>query len=127
MKVPNISCVALTVCRFSLQTCFALMVCVESNPALLSRGGETCRHKCFDPVRIQRKTWISGDQGLVGFYRVSCDADQGQIWNCWQSEGILGGHGIFSLSLFVRSMATQYFPFWRNTFNSLVSVQYLEE
>jgi len=103
------------------------MVCTESNPVVLSRGEETCRHKCFDPVCIQRKTWILGDQGLVGFYRVSCDADQGQIWNCWQSEGILEGDGIFSLSLNVRSMATKYFPFWRNTFHSQVSVQYLEE
>ena len=28
------------VCRFSFQTCFALMVCNESNPVVLSRGGE---------------------------------------------------------------------------------------
>ena len=110
------------ICRFSLQTCFALMVCTESNPVVLSRGGETCRHRCFVLVCIRRKT-----QGLVGFYRVSSDADRGQIWNCRQSEGTLGGEGIFSLSLFVRSMVSQYFPFWSNTFHSQVSVQYLEE
>jgi len=64
---------------------------------------------------------------LVSFYRVSSDADQGQIWNCRQSEETLGGDGIISLSLFVTSMVSQYFPFWRNTFHSQVSVQYLEE
>jgi hypothetical protein len=78
-------------------------------------------------VCIRRKTWILGDQGLVGFYRVSSDADQGQIWNCRQSEETLGGDGIFSLSLFVRGMVSQYFPFWRNTFYCQVSVQYFEE
>ena len=65
-------------------------------------------------------------RGKLGFYRASCNADQGQIWNCRQSEGSLGGDGIFSLSLFVRSMASQYFPFWRNTFHSQVSVQHHE-
>ena len=103
------------------------MVCTESNPDVLSQGGETRRHRCFVLVCIRRKTWILGDQGLVGFYRVSSDADQGQIWNYQQSEGTLGGNGIFSLSLFVKSMVSQYFPFWRNTFHSQVSVQYLEE
>ena len=34
-------------------------------------------------------------------FRVSCDADQGQTWNCQKNEGTLGGDGIFSLSLFV--------------------------
>jgi hypothetical protein len=38
---------------------------------------------------------------------VSCDADQGQIWTCAKNEGILGGDGIFSLQLLVRSMVTQ--------------------
>ena len=92
------------------------MVWAESNPVVLSRGGETHGQKCFVVVCIQRKTWILGDQGLVGFYRVSSDADQCQIWNCWQSEVTLGGDGIFSLSLFVRSMVSQYSLFWRNTF-----------
>jgi hypothetical protein len=64
---------------------------------------------------------------LDEFYGVSCDADQGQIWNCRQSEAILGGDGIFSLSLFVRSVMSQYFTFWRNTFHSEVPVKYLEE
>ena len=102
------------------------MVCNESNPVVLSRG-ETRQRKCFVLVCIRRKTWIVGDQGLVGFYRVSSDADQGQIWNCQQSEGTLGGDQIFSLSFFVISMASQYLPFWRNTFHSQVSVQHLEE
>jgi len=87
------------------------MVCTESNPVILSRAGETRRHRCFILVCISRKTWILGDQGLVGFYSFSSDGDQGQIWNCQQSEGTLGGDGIFSLSLFVRSMVSQYFPF----------------
>ena len=103
------------------------MVYTESNPVILSRGGETHRHKCFVLVCIRRKTWILGDQRLVGFYRVSSDADQGQIWNSRQNEGTLGGDGIFSVSLFVRSVVSQYFPFWRHTFHSQVSVQYLEE
>jgi len=46
---------------------------------------------------------------------------------CQQSEGIFGGDGIFSLSLFVRSMASQDFPFWRNRFHSQVTVQHLED
>ena len=103
------------------------MVCTESSPVVLSRGGETRQHICFVLVFIRKKTWILGDQEFVGFYRVSCDADQGQTWNCRQSDGTLGGDGIFSLSLFVRIMVSQYFPFWRNTFHSQVSVQYLEE
>ena len=102
------------------------MVRTESNPVVLSRGGETRRHKCFILVCIRKKTWILGDQGLIGFYRVSSDADHGQIWNCRQREGTLGGDGIFSLSLYVRSMVSQHFPFWRKTFHSQVSVQYLE-
>ncbi len=103
------------------------MVCIESNPIILSRGGETRQHRCFVPVYIWRKSWILGDQRLDEFYGVSCDADQGQIWNCRQSEAILGGDGIFSLSLFVRSVMSQYFTFWRNTFHSEVPVKYLEE
>ena len=35
------------------------MVCTESNPVVLSRGGETCRHICFVLVCIRRKTWIT--------------------------------------------------------------------
>jgi len=77
-------CCFCRVCRFSLQTSFALMVCTESNPVVLSRVGETHRHRCFVLVCIRRKTWILGDQGLVGFYRASAVADQGQIWNCRQ-------------------------------------------
>jgi hypothetical protein len=73
------------------------------------------------------KIWILGDQGLVGIYRVSCDADRGQIWNCPKSEGILGGDGIFSLQLLVRSMVSHYFILWRSTFHSQISVQYLGE
>jgi len=79
------------------------MVCTESNPVVLSRGEETRRHKRFVLVCIRRKTWILGDQGLVGFYIASSAADQGQIRNCRQSEETLGDV-IFSLSLFVRSM-----------------------
>jgi hypothetical protein len=58
---------------------------------------------------------------------VSFDADQGQIWHCLQSEGILGGDGISSLSLLFRSMVLQYFLFWRSTCHSQVSVQHLGE
>jgi len=59
-----------------------------------------------------------GDQGLVGFYRVSSDADQGQIWNCRQNEGTLGGDGIFSLiicekyGVAILSLLKKYIPFW---------------
>ena len=112
-----------SVCRFSFQTCFTLMVCTESYPVVLSRE-ETCQHRCFVPACIQRKTWIFGDQGVVGIYRVSCDADQGQIWYP-QSEGILGGERIFSLSLLVTSVVSQYFIFWRSTCLSQVYVQHL--
>ena len=72
------------------------------------------------------KTWIFGDQGVLGFYRVSCDADQRQIWYP-QREGILGGDRIFSLSLLVTSMVSQYFLFWRSTCHSQVYVQHLVE
>ena len=48
------------VCRFSLQTCFALMVCTETNPVVLSRGGETRQHRHFALLCLRRKTWILG-------------------------------------------------------------------
>jgi len=103
------------ICRFSFQTCFTLMVCTESNPLVLS-GEETCRHRCFVPACIQRKTSIICYQRVLRFFRVSCDADQDQIWYP-QSEGVLGDR-IFSLSLLVRSVVSQYFLFWRSTCHS---------
>ena len=76
----HILCCSHRVCRFSLQTCFALMVCIESNPAVLSRG-ETCRHKCFDPVCIQTNVSIRCVyRGKLGF-QVSKD--------CWILQSFL--------------------------------------
>ena len=66
--------------------CFALMVCTESNPVVLSRAGETRLHRCIVLVCIRKKTWTLDDQKLVGFYRVSYDANQGQIWNSRQFQ-----------------------------------------
>jgi hypothetical protein len=62
---------------------------------------------------------------VFGFYKVSCDADQGKIWYP-QSEGISGGERIFSLSLLVTSMVSQYFLFWSKC-HSQVYVQHLVE
>jgi hypothetical protein len=45
-------------------------------------GGEIRQRGIFVLVCMRRKTLILGDQGLVRFYRVACDADQGQILNC---------------------------------------------
>jgi len=57
------------------------MVCTESNPVVLSRGGQTRLYRCIVLMCVRNKTWNLGDQEFAGFYRVSYDANQGQIWN----------------------------------------------
>ena len=60
------------------------MVCTESIPVVISRGGEIRLQSCIVLACKRNRTWILGDQELVGFYGVSYDANQGQIWNCRQ-------------------------------------------